>query len=565
MKRGTDVENSAIKTETKLIYLKAFMFLSPFFFGGYHIWTSALFSVALSVYLMLFFRSGEKKTGISMSLLSVLLIPAAYLVTSLWAVDSGTAVYGFIKFLPVALFAMAVVHLNKEERSELFDVVPYSGAVMGVLSYSLSLIPSLSPYFLVAERLGGFFQYPNSFACYCLIGIPILLLKEKTTYINWLLSAVLVGIILLTGSRTVFIMLVAVSVILLIKIQSKHKVKLIILMGGLVSVSLIVALMTDNIQTIGRYLTISAESSTLLGRLLYYKDALPVILKHPFGLGYYGYYFSQGSFQNGVYSVAFIHNELLQLLLDIGWIPALLFTFVLIKNIFSAKNGVIEKIVIMIICGHSMLDFDLQFVAVFLVLVLALDFEGKKLIAVKHNRKILVAVSALIITVSVYFGLVNGMFLAGKYEAVDEIYGKDTQSKIFLMTDEDNYEHINEYAEGILKSNKYVSVAYSAKANYSFKKGDISSFMQYKEKAIECARYSIDEYNDYCAKLLSALSLYLRNGDGESAQFCAEKLVGVEKRLSALKDSTDTLARKIKDKPELELKQEYSEYIKELQ
>ncbi len=559
------MENSAVKKDCKLIYLKAFLFLSPFFFGGYHIWTSALFSAVLTVYLILFSREGknEKKTVISLSLLSVLLIPVSYLLTSLWAVDSGTAVYGFVKFLPIALFAFAVLPFSREEKTELFDVVPYSAATMGVLSYALSLIPSLSPYFLVAERLGGFFQYPNSFACYCLIGIPILLLKEKTTYINWLLSAVLVGIILLTGSRTVFILLMAVSVIILIKIQSRHKIRLLALIGGIVCVSLTVALLTDNLQTIGRYLTISAESSTLLGRLLYYKDALPVILKRPFGLGYYGYYFSQGSFQNGVYSVAFIHNELLQLLLDIGWIPALLFAYTLIKNLLSKKTGTTEKIILLIICGHSMLDFDLQFVAVFLILILSLDLGAEKVLAVKLNRKVLAAVCVLLAAVSVYFGLINGLFLVGKYEAVDKIYGNDTQSKIFLMTDEKDYDEINEYAESILKSNKYVSVAYSAKANYYFKKGDIKSFIEYKEKAIDCSQYSIDEYNDYCGKLLSAVSLYLKSGDTESAQFCAEKIIGIEKSLLQVKAETDALAWKIKDKPELELKKEYSEYIKE--
>ena len=46
----------------------------------------------------------------------------------------------------------------------------------------------------------------------------------------------------------------------------------------------------------GRFLTTSLHSSTLLGRLLYAQDALPVILRHPFGLGYRSYTYMQGSF-----------------------------------------------------------------------------------------------------------------------------------------------------------------------------------------------------------------------------------------------------------------------------
>ncbi|MBR5437984.1 MAG: O-antigen ligase family protein [Clostridia bacterium] len=491
-------------------------------------------------------------------------IPLSYLVTTLWAVDSSTALYGFIKLLPVALFGMAVAPMKKEERAEITDVIPYSAVAMGVLSYGLSLIPALSDFFLVADRLGGFFQYPNTFACFCLTGIPVLLLKEKLTYKSWLLSALLVGIILLTGSRTVFILLVLVAVIIFMKIGKKYRKGILCLFGGAVAVSLIVVLLTDSVQTVGRFLTISAESSTLLGRLLYYKDALPVILKNPFGLGYYGYYFSQGSFQSGVYSVAFIHNELLQLLLDIGWIPTALIVYVFIKSLTSKKNGMTERMILFIILSHSMLDFDLQFVCMFFVLILNLDFDTVSVARVKFSTAVLATVLGALTLISVYFGAVNVLYLTGQYEAVEKIYGKDTQSQIFLMTEEKDYDRINSYAESVLSRNEYVSIAYSAKANYSFKNGDMKSFMDYKEKAIDTAAYSIDEYNSYCEKLITGINLYLRAGDRESASYCAGKLTEVARMLEELRENTDALAWKIKDKPELELKEEISEYIKEI-
>ena len=325
-----------IKNNTEINIFKGLMFFTPFLFGGYHIWTSALFVVLLSVYLILF--SLKSKVNISLTLASLMLLPVSYLVTSLWAVDSSTALYGFVKFLPVALFGFAVAPLKKEDKEKITDVIPYSAVAMGILSYALSFVPDLSESLLVAERLGGFFQYPNSFACFCLIGIPILLLKEKVTYKNWLVSALLIGIILLTGSRTVFVLLVFVAAAVLLKINRKYRIRLIALLGGALVLSVIIVFVTDSVQTVGRFLTISLESSTLLGRLLYYKDALPVILKKPFGLGYYGYYFSQGSFQTGVYSVAFIHNELLQMLLDIGWLPTAFFFFVAVKSLFSKED-----------------------------------------------------------------------------------------------------------------------------------------------------------------------------------------------------------------------------------
>lgn len=538
------------------------MFFTPFLFGGYHIWTSALFVALLSVYLILYgFKS---KANISLTLASLLLLPLSYLATSLWAVDNSTALYGFVKFLPVALFGFAVAPLKKEEKEKIIDVIPYSAVAMGALSYALSFIPSLSDSFLVAERLGGFFQYPNSFACFCLVGIPILLLKEKLTYKSWLLSALLIGIILLTGSRTVFVLMVFAAVAVLVKINRKYRTALLGLLGGALVLSIIIVVVTDSVQTVGRFLTISLESSTLLGRLLYYKDALPVILKNPFGLGYYGYYFSQGSFQTGVYSVAFIHNELLQLLLDIGWVPSLLFAFVAVKSLFSKSKGLTEKMMLFIILAHSMFDFDLQFICMFFVLVLALDFEESGFAKIKLSRPVMSGILVPLMLVSVFFGTVNALCLAGEYEAVEKIYPADTQTQIALMTQEKSYSKINEYAESILSRNENVSVAYSAKANYALQKGDMKSYMEYKEKAIEKAVYTIDEYNEYCEKLIAAMNIYLRSGDRDSAMYCMEKLTEIEEKLDSVRKNTDKIAWKIIDKPELELKKEYSDYIRGL-
>ena len=156
---------------------------------------------------------------------------------------------------------------------------------------------------------------------------------------NLILTAVLMVLVFLTGSRTVFIFLGLTVIAFFFTLKNKKlKRNLLIIFGGMVLVSVAVVFITDSVQTVGRFLTISLESSTFLGRILYYLDALPVILKHPFGLGYYGYYFSQGTFQTGVYSVAFVHNSALQFLLDVGWIPSLLIFFVIGASFFSKKS-----------------------------------------------------------------------------------------------------------------------------------------------------------------------------------------------------------------------------------
>ena len=92
--------------------------------------------------------------------------------------------------------------------------------------------------------------------------------------------------------------------------RKRLRIPLMLLLAACVAAALLFVAITGNQDTIGRFLTISLESSTLMGRLLYYRDVLPVILKHPFGLGYMGYYYAQGGFQTGVYATKFVHNEL---------------------------------------------------------------------------------------------------------------------------------------------------------------------------------------------------------------------------------------------------------------
>ena len=167
--------------------------------------------------------------------------------------------------------------------------------------------------------MGGF-----SLWHWLIVGLVILLLFGKELDVRRLVClAVLFFGIALSGSRTVFILWIAVIVVFFFLSKSgKKRLYVAALAAVLVLGTGIYAAVTGDLGSIARYLTTSTSSSTLMGRLLYCRDALPVILRHPLGLGYMGYYFTQGSFQTGVYSVYNVHNELFQLLLDVGWIPA---------------------------------------------------------------------------------------------------------------------------------------------------------------------------------------------------------------------------------------------------
>lgn len=547
-------------------FLKLFLFFSVFLVGGYHLAVSCFLSILLLIFLV--YKSFSQKDFCvikpNAALAGVGLIVFSYLVVTLWAVDKGAAIYGFFKILPVGLFAAVLSIYDKGTREEIIEAVPYAAVSNGVLAYGLSFIPGLSGYFLVADRLGGFFQSPNVFAVFCLAGIVVLLTAEKITIKKLVITALLVLLIFLSGSRTVFVFLIVTIVALLFKIKNKAvKLTLLGIIVGAIGISIIAVVVTGSVQTLGRFLTISLESSTLLGRILYYIDAIPVILKNPFGLGYYGYYFTQGSFQTGVYAVTFVHNSVLQYCLDIGIVPAIVFVALIGASFFSKNTGFRQRLIIFVVFGHSLFDFDMEFTAILLLLVSVLNFDLMKKPGINVNSYLLTAVSVVFVIFSVYFGLVNSLYLFGEYKAVDKIYGHDTICKMHLITNEKNETTLLKYADEIIEENGYLAIAYDVKANASYKKGDFKKVMEYKSKAIECARYSIEEYTDYCEKLVVGILLYSDVKDDKSAERCKKELVDLADKLESVKAETNPLAWKIQDKPELELSDEYMKMIEE--
>ena len=536
-----------------LLPLKIMIFIFPFLFGGFHVFTSCILSIFLTAYLIYITKKENKVCFYKNdSLLAVAVLVFGYVVSSIWAVDGGMAILGFFKFLPILLMAFILMQIEDAQKNELFSIVPIVGICMTVISFSLHLIPSLKELFTVAGRLSGFFQYANSFALYLLFGLIICASKEKIKISDCVMIAILLFGIFESGSRSTFA--ITALYILFAVFTAKNKfVK--IALSGILSVGIISAVVfsfvTDNFSTVGRFLTTALNESTFLGRLLYYKDALPVILKHPFGLGYMGYYFSQTSFQTGVYSVMFVHNELLQILLDVGWIPAILIIVSVFETLFSKKVPKVRKIILFVCCLHSMLDFDLQFISVFMVALMCFDLKNGKAKAVQRSS-LASAVILSLMPLCVYFGIVNFSDYLGKTDFSSKIYPLNTISQIKNLEKCADIESANIIAEKIITHNKNVSVAYSTKARYEFSKGNIGELIEFENTALNLAPYNHEEYESYAQRLLIAIEKYQKAGDSDSEKICRKEIEGIMERLEKTEEKTSSLALKIKDKPNFE-------------
>ena len=580
--------------------LWVFLLVIPFLGGGFYEPVSCLCSIYLIVYLIYCRKKiGELTLYWNLVLVSTTVMAVFYGLNALWAIDRGMALLGFVKFLPMPLFVLALLQLPVEKRERLFTTVPISGAVMTFLSFGLGQIPALRQYLVVNERLAGFFQYPNAYALYLLVGVVLLLEDKKLVAENGIKRVsgmlyyggllVLIFGIALSGSRTVFFLLAAVMLaIAFFGKERRLRYPVLILLAVLIGTTAVYALVTGNLSTVGRYLTSSFGSSTLLGRFLYAKDALTVILHHPFGLGYLGYFYTQGSFQTGVYSVRNIHNELLQLFLDIGWIPTVLLAASVGKSFFSKGNGMAKRLIIAVITAHCLLDFDLQFLAVGFVLILAMDLmpesmepAQKKGIQRKNTQKkyrqtitktgygrkdwyILLCAGMLLGAVSLWLGIASLLFYCEKYELAVRIYPGYTEGWTALLTQAEDVAEMERLADKILSQNKSVSLAYSAKARAAYAEGDFGEMILNKRQAIALSRYELAEYLDYFDMLYVGVQLYTANGDMGSAAYCKERLLEIPDMLKGVLEQTGDLAWQIRDKPELELPEEYLKVLREL-
>lgn len=541
------------------------LLLSLVLSGGLNEYVGCVLSAIISVLLIVKIAQNRNLVvNINITSLSIAVITLLYLISCFYAIDSGMAFVGFLKFLPVLLYMLLLMQ-DKGIKEHLIALLPYVALALGVLSLVLVFIPATRDYFTVSDRLAGFFQYPNTFALFLLVGELTALSKEKLKPIDIISALLLIILLLFTGSRAVFILAVFSNVLIIFfRKGRKNKIILCTVLAALVlAVLLLLPLLKSN-EIFSRYFTISFGESTFVGRLLYYADAFPVILRHPFGLGYMGYYYVQQSIQTGVYSVMFIHNDFLQLLLDVGWIPCLLFVVGIIKSFFRKGNSAGKRIILLTVFLHCLFDFDLQFISMFFILLLFLNYNDGKQLELKKGA---VFVFSFVITglLSLYFAVALGLAHFGFNQAADSMFPGNTQNKVDLLIAEDDIVTQNEIADRIISQNEYVQIAYSAKARYAFSQGDFESLISYKNKIFQIAPFSYDEYEDYCYMLIQGIQLYKQAGDEYSTEVCEQQLLKTADRLDRLDDKLSNLGRKIVDQPKTDLPDDIVKYINSLE
>lgn len=537
--------------------------LFPSFYGMYYEFCGTIAFVIVAA-LVLWAVRWERKLDIqwNVGMTMAALFAVSYLLTVIWAVDRGMAAFGFFKMLWIVIFLLGVQWIGAEYREKMLAMIPYIGVVQCLIGFVGYFIPYLQEHLYLNDRLGGFFQYPNTFAVFLLAGVIILCEKDKMTVRDYVFTAVLMAGIGMTGSRTVFVLTVLVYLIVLI-----HRKNAGLLVEGIVLAVLlsIVLFVSKDAAGIGRITTLSLKESTFVGRLLYAVDALPVLLKHPFGMGYLGYYYIQNEIQTGVYTVRYIHNDWLQIGLDIGWIPLVLYGVAVVITWISKNVSIRNKMILAVLFLHGLFDFDAQYMFIFLIILLIMSEAEWKWIPERYQtlrvrKNTWTAVVAVFGVAAIYLTI---PLMAAYYEHPDiavKWYPWYTEEQLKLLSESEDVDAVDAMADKILAQNDTCALAYQAKATVAYCYDDYADMIRWQKEAIARDYFNYDVYVDYASMLYDGAE-QLGDTDPELAQECIDELKNIPDYLEEAQSRVSRLGTMIDEQPQLSVDDTLSELL----
>ena len=548
-----------------ILLIKVFFFITPFLFGLYYEFSSYFAQIFILVILLIKLLKQKKiKVYLNFASMALAIISSGYLFTCIYAVDKGMAILGFLKFTIPLTFGLLLMQYKQEEVKDMMNLIPISGVIMVIVSILFKYIPFLpNVFYLQNGRMMGFLQYANTFALFLLIGIIYIGYSKQPKWKVIIYNIVLLLGILISGCRTVQILALLNYIIIIIK-QKELRMYFIALVIIAIAGTIGYVLITGNLNTVGRYLTTSTSSRSLQERLLYYKDAIPLILRHPFGLGYMGYSYIQPQIQTGIYQAAYVHNDFLQFALDIGIIPLVVLIIALIKNLISKNKELSFRLILLTIVLHMLIDFDLQFMIIFLILVMTLNLWDNKEYEYETNKIALISIDTLLIIIYLYFGIVTLLNYFEKDEIATKMYPIYTKANIAIANNYMQNEDINsayKIALNIQKTNSELGMIYNIKAYYYYINKDWKSMVQNKKKYLEFNKYNMKEYDEYVLMLSEAIEYYAQNDEMEKAMEYIKQVAEVPSIIEHVKSSTSSISYNLKDKPTFELKSNVQKYI----
>ena len=534
--------------------------ISVFCYGLYEYWCALLAGAFLALLLYRTVKKG-KTIAFPLSLPSAAIYIAVlfYLISMCWATDKGMAFFGFLKYLPIPLFIVLSATAGVD-RERLLRSLARAGGFSVAICLPLCVIPEIRDFFFTNGRFSGTFQYANIYGLFLLASVVILCEKKISLKSDYALCALCTLGVFLTGSRS---LLVFAAVVFVVLIFVNWRVALVSASGVLVAALLAIILTTG--ETLQRAVNLSFTAGEWLNRLAYYQDGFRLILENPFGLGHLGWWYMQPVIQTSVYNVRLIHCWPLQAALDIGAIPALLLITAAIALFFNKRNGYKAKLLIALILGHGLIDFDLSYLSVVFILVLFLPNDRLVKASVTGRRMAIpLALCSIAAIASLWLGIASFLSFSNRDKAAAMLYPLYTEAMERAIVTEPDPEQAFYWADRILNLNPYVFDAYVVKSKvYADKKMWLDAVTM-KWEYLSISRFRGSDYDELLKYIHFAIQQADQEGDADTCRHLADLALSVPATLAGLDESLSPLAYRL-ELPTLSLSEDSTRFLAYIQ
>lgn len=234
--------------------------------------------------------------------------------------------------------------------------------------------------------------------------------------------------------------------------------------------------------------------------------------------------------------------------------------FFLARALLNQRRKFFEKLLLVTILIHSLLEFDFEHTAILCLFVLILscsndEFHPKNTFSLRSPY--LLAMPILLGLFCLYFSIPLSLYATENTKSAAAIYPYYTDALTANLSLEEDANAAKELAHRILKQNDTVSLAYDALAETAFLENDFSAMTRSKETAIRYNKFDKNEYISY----LSMLNEMLATDEFHTAALA--KMKSVLSLIETNKKSVSSLGKKIDDKVDIDLPAEVVKEISE--
>ena len=406
-------------------------------------------------------------------------------------------------------------------------------------------------------RFESMVPYANALAVYFLvciiIGAGLLKRAEKDNPSGgisasnkkrfWLILSgmvVLIFSLMMTFSRMVWGLSLGILLIWIIrKVKKTRDIKkrgMIFGIAGVFVLSLC-AVMIFMPSVLHRVMSISLNSTELNERFAYYYDACRIWKNNTFfGLGPGGWSSRQYEFQTAIYSVRFVHNAVLQRLMDGGTLNMLLFILIsflpTVKGMLMMKRGEDEQrtaalrlpvILNVILLLHACFDMDFEMPYIYMLLLvnnaMILKIGSQNLINCSRNTKQNITrklrnirVSVKIFTIIICVAAIFMMLSTVPLTASEYLFRKGMD-----LYYDNQYTDAMKYFEDVVKINPFYADSYYMMAFINKDRNEYITLEMFEQAEIR------DIYNPRYA--LGRVEVYRKNKEYERALAECERFI----------------------------------------